>query len=93
MPCGDSAVLTKLARYATLVDALLTALHVVRYALYVQDYGAPVGYRLALCHPERVSALIIQNGNAYEEGLKEFWNPMCASSRAESSGSRAGIAM
>jgi pimeloyl-ACP methyl ester carboxylesterase len=66
------------ARYAELVDALLTALHVERYALYVQDYGAPVGYRLALRHPERVSALIIQNGNAYDEGLKEFWNPIKA---------------
>jgi pimeloyl-ACP methyl ester carboxylesterase len=40
------------------------------------DYGAPVGYRLALRHPERVQALIVQNGNAYEEGLLEFWNPI-----------------
>ena len=49
-----------------------------RYALYVMDYGAPVGYRLALKHPERVTALVIQNGNAYEEGLKEFWKPIKA---------------
>ena len=40
-----------------------------RYAMYVMDYGAPVGYRLALKHPERVTAIIVQNGNAYEEGL------------------------
>src|SRR5271166_6085989 len=40
--------------------------------------GAPVGWRLALKHPERVSALIVQNGNAYEEGLKEFWDPVKA---------------
>jgi pimeloyl-ACP methyl ester carboxylesterase len=66
------------ARYAEIVDALLTSLHTDRYALYVQDYGAPVGYRLALRHPERVIALIIQNGNAYEEGLQEFWNPIKA---------------
>ena len=42
------------------------------------DYGAPVGYRLALKHPERVTALIVQNGNAYEEGLKAFWDPIKA---------------
>ena len=44
--------------------------------MYVMDYGAPVGWRLALKHPERVTALIVQNGNAYEEGLKEFWDPI-----------------
>ena len=42
------------------------------------DYGAPVGYRLALKHPDRVTALIVQNGNAYEEGLKAFWDPIKA---------------
>jgi pimeloyl-ACP methyl ester carboxylesterase len=47
-----------------------------RYSLYVQDYGAPVGYRLAVKHPERVQALIVQNGNAYEEGLRDFWIPI-----------------
>jgi pimeloyl-ACP methyl ester carboxylesterase len=51
-------------------------LNAKRYALYLFDYGAPVGYRLALKHPERVSALIIQNGNAYEEGLEAFWDPI-----------------
>src|SRR5258708_32516031 len=40
------------------------------------DYGAPVGYRLALRHPERVQALIVQNGNAYDEGLLKFWDPI-----------------
>ena len=50
-------------------------LKVQRYALYVMDYGAPVGYRLAIKHPERVRALVVQNGNAYEEGLQEFWDP------------------
>lgn len=66
------------ARFAELTDSLLNQLGVKRYALYVQDYGAPVGYRLALKHPERLNALVVQNGNAYEEGLKEFWNPIKA---------------
>ncbi|KQV84065.1 alpha/beta hydrolase [Rhizobium sp. Root1220] len=64
--------------YADIVDALLNHLDAKRYAMYVMDYGAPVGYRLALKHPDRVTALIVQNGNAYEEGLKEFWDPIKA---------------
>ena len=66
------------AHYATLVDALLQKLGVARYAMYVMDYGAPVGFRLALMHPERVTALIVQNGNAYAEGLGAFWDPIRA---------------
>jgi pimeloyl-ACP methyl ester carboxylesterase len=66
------------AHYATLVDALLQKLGATRYAMYLMDYGAPVGYRLALLHPERVSALIVQNGNAYVEGLEAFWDPIKA---------------
>jgi pimeloyl-ACP methyl ester carboxylesterase len=65
-------------RFAELTDALLTRLQVQRYAIYVMDYGAPVGYRLALRHPERITALIAQNGNAYAEGLEEFWDPIKA---------------
>lgn len=64
------------AHYADLMHALLAQLGVDRYALYSFDYGAPVGYRLALKGPERVSALIVQNGNAYVEGLQAFWDPM-----------------
>jgi pimeloyl-ACP methyl ester carboxylesterase len=64
------------AHQTDLVDKLVTQLGATRYALYVMDYGAPIGYRLALKHPERVSALIVQNGNAYEEGLKAFWDPI-----------------
>jgi len=66
------------AHYSDLLDSLLSRLGANRYALYVQDYGAPVGYRLALRHPERISALIVQNGNAYEEGLSDFWKPIRA---------------
>ena len=65
-------------RFAALVDGLLDQLKVTRYAMYVMDYGAPVGWRLALKHPEHVTGLIVQNGNAYDEGLKEFWNPIKA---------------
>lgn len=64
--------------YADLVDGLLGQLGAKQYAMYVMDYGAPVGYRLALKHPDRVTALIVQNGNAYEEGLKAFWDPIKA---------------
>jgi len=64
--------------FADHVDSLLSSIGANRYALYVMDYGAPVGYRLALKHPERVTALIVQNGNAYAEGLREFWTPIKA---------------
>lgn len=65
-------------RFAELVDGLLDHLHVSRYVMYVFDYGAPVGWRLALAHPDRVAGLIVQNGNAYAEGLKAFWDPIKA---------------
>jgi pimeloyl-ACP methyl ester carboxylesterase len=75
----DRATFTySFAHYAELLDHLLSRLGATRYALYVQDYGAPVGYRLALRHPERISALVIQNGNAYEDGLSDFWKPIKA---------------
>jgi pimeloyl-ACP methyl ester carboxylesterase len=62
---------------ATVVDAFTEKLGLARYALYVQDYGAPVGYRLATAHPERVTAIVVQNGNAYDEGLdNKFWQPI-----------------
>ena len=63
---------------ANVVDQLLTELNVGRYSLYLMDYGAPVGFRLAVQHPERVESLIVQNGNAYDEGLREFWKPLKA---------------
>jgi pimeloyl-ACP methyl ester carboxylesterase len=66
------------ARYAELVGGLTEQLGLSRYALYVMDYGAPVGFRLATAHPERVTALIVQNGNAYDEGIAGFWDPIKA---------------
>jgi pimeloyl-ACP methyl ester carboxylesterase len=62
--------------FARIIDKLVQQIGVSKYSLYVMDYGAPVGYRLALLHPERIQALIVQNGNAYEEGLREFWDPI-----------------
>jgi pimeloyl-ACP methyl ester carboxylesterase len=63
------------AHYADVVDDLLQKLGVKQYALYLMDYGAPVGYRLALKHPDRITALIVQNGNAYEDWdpIKAYW--------------------
>lgn len=81
------------AHYATLIDALLGQIGVDRYAMYLFDYGAPVGYRLALKHPERVSALIVQNGNAYEEGLGAFWDPIKADWAKRSPETRAALSV
>jgi pimeloyl-ACP methyl ester carboxylesterase len=62
---------------ATVVDKLTGKLGLTKYAMYVQDYGAPVGFRLAAAHPERISAIVVQNGNAYDEGLDNpFWAPI-----------------
>jgi pimeloyl-ACP methyl ester carboxylesterase len=64
---------------ADLTAALLSQLRVTRYALYVQDYGAPVGWRLALTGPDAITAIITQNGNGYEAGFThEFWKPVRA---------------
>jgi pimeloyl-ACP methyl ester carboxylesterase len=64
---------------AKVIDAFTQQVGLTRHALYVQDYGAPVGYRLATAHPERVTAIVVQNGNAYDEGLDNpFWEPLKA---------------
>jgi pimeloyl-ACP methyl ester carboxylesterase len=63
---------------AEIIDGFTVKLGLYKYSLYVMDYGAPVGYRIAVKHPERVESLIVQNGNAYEEGLREFWDPIKA---------------
>jgi pimeloyl-ACP methyl ester carboxylesterase len=61
---------------ARTIEAFTEVLGLNRYAIYVFDYGAPTGFRLAMAHPERVSAIISQNGNAYEEGLGDAWAPI-----------------
>jgi pimeloyl-ACP methyl ester carboxylesterase len=61
---------------AKIIEAFTETIGLMRYALYVFDYGAPVGFRLAVAHPERVTAIVSQNGNAYEEGLSDAWDPI-----------------
>src|SRR5262249_5351560 len=61
---------------AKVIEAFTETIGLMRYALYVFDYGAPVGFRLAMDHPERVTAIVSQNGNAYEEGLGDAWGPI-----------------
>lgn len=63
---------------ASITDTFLTQVGADEYTLYVMDYGAPVGFRIAAAHPERIEGLIVQNGNAYDEGLREFWDPIKA---------------
>src|SRR6204780_4048474 len=63
-------------RLAFTIDAFTQALKIDRYAIYVFDYGAPTGFRLAMTHPDRVTAIVSQNGNAYEEGLADAWAPI-----------------
>ncbi|HUB11228.1 MAG TPA: alpha/beta hydrolase [Acetobacteraceae bacterium] len=63
---------------AALIDRFTEVIGLHRFAIYVFDYGAPTGFRLAMQHPERVTAIISQNGNAYEEGLSDGWNPIRA---------------
>jgi pimeloyl-ACP methyl ester carboxylesterase len=66
------------AKVADMMTTLLDRKNVENYSVYLMDYGAPVGFRMFAEHPERVSGFIIQNGNAYEEGLREFWDPLKA---------------
>jgi len=76
---------------ARVVDRFTEALGLTRYALYVFDYGAPVGFRLALAHPDRVTAIVSQNGNAYEEGLSDGWNPIQRYWREPTAANRAAL--
>lgn len=65
-----------LENMTTIVEQLAAKLGLAKYSLYVMDYGAPIGYRLAIRHPEKITGLIVQNGNAYDEGLLAFWDPI-----------------
>ena len=64
------------AGLASTMEAFIEALKIDRYAIYVFDYGAPTGFRLAMAHPDRITAIVSQNGNAYEEGLGDAWGPI-----------------
>ena len=75
-------------RIADIIDSFTVAVGFNRYAVYVFDYGAPTGFRLAMKHPERISAIISQNGNAYEEGLSNGWDPIRAYWRDPSQANR-----
>ncbi|GJE43721.1 alpha/beta fold hydrolase [Methylobacterium soli] len=63
---------------ASVVDRFTEVIGFDRFAIYVFDYGAPTGFRIAAKHPERITGIVSQNGNAYEEGLSEGWNPIRA---------------
>lgn len=76
MPSHDKFAYT-FDNLAKVIDEFTEKLGMTKYAIYVQDYGAPIGYRLASGHPERITAIVVQNGNAYDEGLdNEFWQPI-----------------
>jgi pimeloyl-ACP methyl ester carboxylesterase len=63
---------------AEIMEKFIQHIQLKRFSIYLQDYGAPIGFRIATKHPDWIEALIIQNGNAYEEGLKDFWIPIKA---------------
>jgi len=65
-------------RMAQIIETFTVQLGLKSYTIYLMDYGAPIGFRLAAKYPDRVDTLIVQNGNAYEEGLREFWEPLKA---------------
>src|SRR5215472_4127967 len=76
---------------ARVIGAFVEKAGLKRFAIYIFDYGAPVGLRLALAHPERISAIISQNGNAYKEGLSEGWNPIQNYWKEPSAANRAAL--
>ncbi|RUP07720.1 alpha/beta hydrolase [Hyphomicrobium sp.] len=76
---------------AAVIDRFTEVLGLKKFAIYVFDYGAPTGFRLALKRPERITAIISQNGNAYEEGLSEGWNPIQAYWKNPSEANRAAL--
>jgi pimeloyl-ACP methyl ester carboxylesterase len=76
MPSHDKFAYT-FDNLAKVIDEFTEKVGLTKYAIYVQDYGAPIGYRLASQHPDRITAIVVQNGNAYDEGLdNKFWQPI-----------------
>jgi pimeloyl-ACP methyl ester carboxylesterase len=63
-------------RLAEIIEKFTEKVGIDKYSIYLMDYGAPIGFRLAAKHPERIETLLVQNGNAYDEGLREFWDPI-----------------
>jgi pimeloyl-ACP methyl ester carboxylesterase len=92
MPARDEFSYT-FEHITDVIDRLTEVLGLDRFALYVFDYGAPVGFRIATRHPERITAIISQNGNAYEEGLSDGWNPVQAYWKDPSEANREAIRM
>jgi len=79
------------ASLAKVIDRFTEVLGLNRFAIFVFDYGAPIGFRIALKHPDRITAIISQNGNAYDEGLSEGWNPIQAYWREPTAKNRAAL--
>jgi pimeloyl-ACP methyl ester carboxylesterase len=75
LPSRDTFSYT-FAKLAEVIGRFTEVVNLTRFAIYIFDYGAPVGLRIAIKHPERITAIISQNGNAYEEGLSDGWNPI-----------------
>ena len=90
MPPRDKFSYT-FAKLAEVIERFTEVIGLARFAIYVFDYGAPTGFRMALRHPERITAIISQNGNAYEEGLSEGWNPIRAYWQDPSKANRAAL--
>jgi len=90
MPSRDRFSYT-FARLAEVIGRFTEVIGLVRFAIYAFDYGAPTGFRLAVRHPERISAIVSQNGNAYEEGLSDGWNPIRAYWRDPSQANRTAL--
>lgn len=90
MPARDSFAYT-FDHLADVIDRFTEVIGLKRFAIYVFDYGAPVGFRLAMKHPERITAIISQNGNAYEEGLSDGWSPLRAFWAEPTSANRAAL--
>jgi pimeloyl-ACP methyl ester carboxylesterase len=90
MPPRDKFTYT-FAKLAEVIEHFTEVIGLVRFAVYVFDYGAPTGFRMAVRHPERITAIISQNGNAYEEGLSDGWSPIRAYWQDASEKNRAAL--
>jgi pimeloyl-ACP methyl ester carboxylesterase len=90
MPARDEFQYT-FDNLAQVVDRFTELVGLDRFAVYVFDYGAPTGFRIAMRHPERITAIISQNGNAYEEGLSDGWDPIRAYWRAPTPANREAL--